>query len=97
MNGNLCNTNFVDAQKRHQQLREYQWPKIIPKSPSSFSMNSFRINRQSLHDGSSNCNPIEEFDLDKIEHERRKSHTSLFKEGHAADESDSKKDFGTAV
>jgi hypothetical protein len=94
--------NFTDAQTQRQQQQqqqqqqlEYQWPKVIPKSPSSYSMNSFRINRQSLYDRSSAYNPIEEFDLDKIEREKRKSHTNLFKEGRGPDEL--KKEFGTAV
>lgn len=99
LNRNLYYPQFLEMaprhqQQQHQQQHEYQWPKVIPKSPSSFSMNSFRMKRQSQFDRSSNCNPIEEFDLDKIEHERRKSHTNLFNEGR---QNDLKKDFGTAV
>lgn len=94
--------NFTESQTtaRQQQQHQpgYQWPKVIPKSPSSYSMNSFRINRQSAYDRSSTYNPIEEFDLDKIEHERRKSHTNLFKEGRQQQQQDElKKEFGTAV
>lgn len=92
LNRNLYNptvqVNFVDQQKP--QL-EYQWPKVIPKSPSSFSMNSFRLHRQPPFNKCPNYNPIDEFDLDKIEYERRKSHTTLFKEKGKVT------DFGTAV
>lgn len=45
-------------------------------------------------DDGKNYNPIEGFDLDKIENERRKSHTNLFKECR---QNDFKKEFGTAV
>ncbi|CAO1387021.1 unnamed protein product [Diamesa serratosioi] len=73
------------SQQQPQQL-EYQWPKVIPKSPSSFSAHSFRLNRQPQmrqqpHNFAPTClnyNVIDEFDLDKIEYERRKSHTNLF-------------------
>lgn len=90
LNRNPCypigQVNFAEPQQPQQQ--EYQWPKVIPKSPSSFSMNSFRLHRQPPFNKNSTYNPIDEFDLDKIEYERRKSHTTLFKE---------KNDFGTAV
>lgn len=79
--------NFVEAPK----VQEYQWPKVIPKSPSSFSMNSFRLHRQPAFVKCPTYNPIDEFDLDKIEYERRKSHTTLFKENIKTT------DFGTAV
>lgn len=82
----------MDAQQIHQQ--EYQWPKFIPKSPSSYSVNSLRSNRRATFDESINYNPVEGFDLDKIENERRKSHTNLFKECR---QKDLKKEFGTAV
>lgn len=81
--------NFVDQPKNQ---IEYQWPKTIPKSPSSFSMNSFRLHRQPpSFNKCPNYNQIDEFDLDKIEYERRKSHTTLFKEKVKGT------DFGTAV
>lgn len=85
--------NYFDASKTPQptqqqlsQQQEYQWPKVIPKSPSSFSAHSFRLNRQpqmrqqpyNFAPPRSNYNVIDEFDLDKIEYERRKSHTNLF-------------------
>lgn len=79
------NGNFVEPQ---QVQPEYQWPKVIPKSPSSFSMNSFRLQRQPPFSKCPNYNPIDEFDLDKIEHDCRKSNTTLFKESTS---------FGTAV
>lgn len=81
--------NFVEPPK----VQEYQWPKVIPKSPSSFSMNSFRLQRQPAFAAKCPNYPtaIDEFDLDKIEYERRKSHTTLFKE-NVKDT-----DFGTAV
>lgn len=92
MNRNLCNptvhVNFADQQKAQP---EYQWPKVIPKSPSSFSMNSFRLHRQPTFNKCPNYNQIDEFDLDRIESERRKSHTTLFKEKVKGT------DFGTAV
>lgn len=84
-NGNI---NFVVPTKS--QL-EYQWPKVIPKSPSSFSVNSFRLQRQPPFNKCPNYNPIDEFDLDKIEHDFRRSHTTLFNENVK------KTDFGTAV
>jgi len=112
--------NFADP-PQHQQSQpqaDYHWPKVIPKSPSSFSMNSFRINRQPLppslfssnNKSNSNYNPIESFDLDRIESECRKSHTSLFDESQLLTSCDddyvseqlnsarsAKTDFGTAV
>ena len=79
---------FIDSSQTPQppQQQEYQWPKVIPKSPSSFSAHSFRLNRQpqmrqqphNFAPVCSNYNVIDEFDLDKIEYERRKSHTNLF-------------------
>lgn len=72
-----------------------QWPKVIPKSPSSHSVNSNRFNRHPamMYDKSPKRHRIiEEFDLEKIERERRKSHTSLFEE-----KNDSTMNFGTAV
>lgn len=57
-------------------------------------MNSFRVNRLAAFDDNTSYNPIDEFDLDKIENERRKSHTNLFKETRQID---GKKEFGTAV
>lgn len=83
------NINFVHPERAQQ---EYKWPKVIPKSPSSFSMNSFRLQREPPFTSQcSNHNPIDEFDLDKIEHDCRKSNTTLFKEKAKS------KDFGTAV
>ncbi|CAO1388965.1 unnamed protein product [Diamesa tonsa] len=84
--------NYFDATQTPQppqqppQQQEYQWPKVIPKSPSSFSAQSFRLNRQpqmrqqphNFAPARPNYNVIDEFDLDKIEYERRKSHTNLF-------------------
>jgi hypothetical protein len=98
-NSSVYPENGSSNQRQQQQQQDYQWPKIIPKSPSSYSMNSFRINRQSPYDRSPNpYNPIEGFDLDRIEHERRKSHTNLFKEGRQQQQQDElKKEFGTAV
>jgi hypothetical protein len=91
MNRNLC------QQESSVRQHEYQWPKVIPKSPSSFSMNSIRMNCQSPFDRSSNYNPIEGFDLEKIEHERRKSHTSLFNESCQKENTRKIAEFGTAV
>jgi hypothetical protein len=75
---------------------EYQWPKVIPKSPSSHSVNSNRFNRHPMmYDKSPKRHRIiEEFDLERIERERRKSHTSLFEDFH---QNDSTMNFGTAV
>lgn len=83
-NGNI-NIN-VEHQKA-----PYQWPKVIPKSPSSFSMNSFRLQRQPppFSKCPQNYNQIDEFDLDKIENDFRQSHSTLLKENVT--------DFGTAV
>ena len=68
--------------------QEYQWPKVIPKSPSSFSMNSFRLQRHPpTFDGKCQNHNW----LDDIESERRRSQASLFKE------TVNKTDFGTAV
>lgn len=64
--------------------KEYQWPKTIPKSPSSFSMNSFRLQQPSFIKGP-NYNWLGE-----IEYERRKS-LNIFKEDVKST------DFGTAV
>lgn len=81
--------SFVEPPKAQQ----YQWPKVIPKSPSSFSMNSFRLQRQPPFNGKcpQNYNPIDEFDLDKIESSFRQSHSTLLKENV------NRTDFGTAV
>lgn len=91
--------------------QEYQWPKFIPKSPSSFSTHSFRNNRQhlqpqqesrlqipSINISKNNYSNIDEFDLDKIEYEiRRKSLTNLF-DGSMKDEDERNTElYGTAV
>jgi hypothetical protein len=104
---NLCSRSFNSVDElssqnsyRQQQQRQqsfddhHHWPKFIPKSPSSCSMNSYRFNRN--HNLSFDGSPrrykmIEEFDLEKIERERRKSHTSLFENG------DVSMNYGTAV
>lgn len=92
LNSNFCypptSRNYFDATQTPQppQQQEYQWPKVIPKSPSSFSAQSFRLNRQpqmrqqphNFAPARPNYDVIDEFDLDKIEYERRKSHTNLF-------------------
>lgn len=89
-NRNSCHgsgnhVNFADPI-----AKEYQWPKVIPKSPSSFSMNSFRLQRQPpAFNGSGKCQNHNW--LDDLEYERRKSHASLFKE------TEKNTDFGTAV
>lgn len=86
------NVNFVDPPLKTQpEQQQYQWPKVIPKSPSSFSMNSFRLQRQPPFSKCPNHKPIDEFDLDKIEHDCRKSNTTLFNESVRST------DFGTAV
>jgi hypothetical protein len=90
------NVNFVEPQKTQQQ---YHWPKVIPKSPSSFSMNSFRLHRQPVFNVNSKCpqnyNPIDEFDLDSIEKSFRASQSTLLL--NKAKENVNSTDFGTAV
>jgi hypothetical protein len=74
------------------QNNQYQWPKVIPKSPSSFSISSFRLHRQPPFSNgkcSQNHNQIDEFDLEKIESSFR--HSTLLKENV------NNTDFGTAV
>lgn len=82
------------------QTNNHQWPKVIPKSPSSYSVNSLRLNHNhhSHHQQQSDIpsppppphsfgnKNIVEFDLEKIEKEFRKSHSNLLN-----------RDFGTAV
>lgn len=64
--------------------------------PSICSMNSYRLKRHPVNDEISpkQHKIIEEFDLERIERERRKSHTDLFEKHHL---SDLNLNFGTAV
>lgn len=80
--------NFLEPFNDTPAAYQYQWPKVIPKSPSSFSMNSFRLQHQhpSLNNKCQNHNW-----LDDLEYERRKSNASLLKENVKST------DFGTAV
>lgn len=58
-------------------------------------MNSYRLKRHPSYDESPRQHKIiEEFDLERIERERRKSHTDLFEKQHR---SDLNLNFGTAV
>jgi hypothetical protein len=84
----LSSHNIPHPKNQNHPEPKYQWPKTIPKSPSSFSARSFRIHPpddtpivippppfETNFSGA-----IDEFDLDKIEYERRKSHSNLFSE-----------------
>lgn len=75
--------------------KQEHWPKSISKSPSSYSMNSNRFNRHlSYNESPRRQKMIEEFDLERIEKERRKSHTNLFEKCHR---NDLNLNYGTAV
>lgn len=88
-----CKNHFCEK-SAHFHNHQNQWPKTI--SPSSYSANSFNFNRHSLYDESSGRQKmIEEFDLESIEKERRKSHTNLFENHHH--QNDLNLNYGTAV
>lgn len=89
---------------RNQLESSYHWPKVIPKSPSAYSTRSLRLVPPPVSFDTKNYSVIDEFDLDKIEYERRKSHSNLFnntaKDSLAENgepQNNRQKDYGTAV
>jgi hypothetical protein len=93
-----CSFDELSNQSKFNNNNNLQWPKVIPKSPSTYSVNSLRHNHHYSHHSDipsppppptssyGNNNNIVEFDLEKIEKEFRRSHSNLLN-----------RDFGTAV